>query len=58
MEEKRLREAGEKALNDEQAVIWAKDKENYELEEGRLQSKIKQINKDNQTFLQGQMGAK
>ena len=42
-----MREAGEKALNDEQAVIWAKDKENYELEEGRLQSKIKQINKDN-----------
>ena len=47
MEEKRAREAAEKALNDEQAVIWAKDKENYELEESRLQSKIKQINKDN-----------
>ena len=36
MDEKRAREAAEKALNDEQAVIWAKDKENYELEEGRL----------------------
>ena len=58
MEEKRLREAAEKALNDEQAVIWAKDKENYELEESRLQHKIKQINKDNQSFLQNQMGAK
>ena len=53
-----MREAAEKALNDEQAVIWKKDKENYELEEGRLQSKIKAINKDNQSFLQGQMGAK
>ena len=48
MDEKRAREAAEKALNDEQAVIWAKDKENYELEEGRLQNKIKAINKDNQ----------
>ena len=55
MDEKRQREAAEKALNDEQAVIWAKDKENYELEEGRLQSKIKAINKDNQNFLQNQM---
>ena len=53
-----MREATEKALNDEQAVIWRKDKENYELEEGRLQNKIKEINKDNQSFLQGQMGAK
>ena len=50
-----MREAAEKALNDEQAVIWKKDKENYELEEGRLQSKIKAINKDNQSFLQGQI---
>lgn len=50
-----MREAAEKALNDEQAVIWRKDKENYELEEGRLQSKIKAINKDNQSFLQGQI---
>ena len=33
MDEKRQREAAEKALNDEQAVIWKKDKENYELEE-------------------------
>ena len=53
-----MREAAEKALNDEQAVIWRKDKENYELEEGRLQSKIKAINKDNQSFLQGQMVTK
>ena len=53
-----MREAQEKALNDEQAVIWRKDKENYELEEGRLQNKIKAINKDNQSFLQGQMVTK
>lgn len=33
MDEKRMREAAERALNDEQAVIWKKDKENYELEE-------------------------
>ena len=33
MEEKRAREAAEKALNDEQAEIWKKDKDNYELEE-------------------------
>ena len=47
MDEKRAREAAEKALNDEQADIWKKDKENYELEEKRLQGKIKQINRDN-----------
>ena len=51
MNEKRMREAAEKALNDEQAVIWKKDKENYELEERRLQDKINAINKDNQSFL-------
>ena len=33
MTEKQRREAAEKALNDEQAVIWRTDKENYELEE-------------------------
>lgn len=48
----------EKALNDEQAVIWKTDKENYELEEQRLQKKIAGINKQNQTFLQQQMDAK
>ena len=58
MDEKRQREAAEKALNDEQAVIWKKDKENYELEEKRLQDKINAINKDNQSFLQNQMNTK
>jgi len=57
-EEKRYREAGDKADNDQQAEIWRKDKENYELEEQRLQKKIKSINLDNQDFLQNQMGAK
>jgi len=47
MTEKQRREAAEKALNDEQAVIWRTDKENYELEEERLNRKIAGINKDN-----------
>ena len=47
MTEKQRREAAEKALNDEQAVIWKTDKENYELEEERLNRKIAGINKDN-----------
>ena len=52
MSEKRQREAAEKALNDEQAVIWRKDKENYEEEERRLSKKIKEINGENAEFLQ------
>lgn len=47
MAEKRTREAHEKALNDEQATIWAQDKQNYELEEKRLTDKIKDINRTN-----------
>lgn len=58
MSEKQQREQLEKALNDEQAVIWKTDKENYELEEQRLQMKIAGINKQNQNFLQNQMEAK
>ena len=57
MDEKRRREAAEKALNDEQAVIWKTDKENYELEEQRLASKIANINRENQSFLRKQMVA-
>jgi len=52
MAEKNQREAQEKALNDEQAVIWKTDKQNYELEEERLAKKISEINRQNQTFLQ------
>jgi len=33
MQEKQRREHFEKSLNDEQAVIWKTDKDNYELEE-------------------------
>lgn len=40
MTEKQMREQAEKALNDEQAVIWKTDKQNYELEEQRLAKKI------------------
>jgi len=47
MSEKQRREALEKALNDEQAVIWKTDKDNYELEEQRLASKIANINREN-----------
>ena len=58
MQEKQFRERQEKALNDEQAVIWATDKQNYELEEQRLSRKINDINRENQTFLQRQMADK
>ena len=47
MAEKQQRERCEKALNDEQAVIWRTDKQNYELEEQRLSRKIQDINKEN-----------
>ncbi len=47
MAEKNMREHAEKALNDEQAVIWRTDKSNYELEEQRLSRKIQDINKEN-----------
>lgn len=58
MQEKRQREAAEKALNDQQAVIWKTDKDNYELEEQRLTSKISGINRENQDFLRLQMEEK
>jgi hypothetical protein len=52
--EKKMREQAEKALNDEQAVMWKEDKKNYEVEERRLQDKIKVINMENADFLKGQ----
>ena len=55
MEEKRLRELQEKALNDEQANMWNKDFKNYSEEERRLHEKINKINRDNQEFLKKQM---
>ncbi len=45
-------------LNDEQAEMWRKDKNNYEEEERRLNDKIKRINRDNQDFLRQQMDSK
>ena len=51
MDEKKNREKLEKALNDEQAFMWAQDKKNYEEEERRLNQKIHQINRDNVGFL-------
>mmetsp|Transcript_25041 Transcript_25041/g.31339 ORF Transcript_25041/g.31339 Transcript_25041/m.31339 type:complete len:80 (+) Transcript_25041:1254-1493(+) len=47
MNEKQAREQMEKAENDEKAVIWRTDKDNYELEEKRLAGKIANINKEN-----------
>lgn len=58
MQEKKEREAQEKAHNDEQAVIWKRDKENYEEEERRLKRKIDHINADNCDFLRTQMAEK
>jgi len=58
MHEKQLREQAAKAHNDEQAVLWAKDKQNYENEENRLQQKIKQINVENASFLKQQVHEK
>lgn len=58
MNEKKQREQAEKAHNDEQAMIWARDKENYEEEEARLNRKIKAINNQNSDFLKGQMAEK
>lgn len=51
MAEKRSRENAMKANNDEQAVLWARDKQNYENEEQRLAAKIKTINEENAQFL-------
>lgn len=55
MEEKKSRENQEKALNDEQAVMWKRDYQNYSEEERRLQEKINKINKDNADFLKKQV---
>jgi hypothetical protein len=58
MEEKRRRELSEKALNDEQAVMWQHDFKNYSEEERRLHDKVSKINRDNQEFLRRQMDEK
>ena len=55
MEEKKHRERLEKALNDEQAVMWGQDLRNYTEEERRLHDKINKINKENADFLNKQM---
>lgn len=58
VEEKKHRERMERALNDEQAVMWKQDLDNYEAEEHRLNDKIKRINKENADFLVGQADRK
>jgi len=58
MAEKKDRENQERALNDQQAVMWKKDKELFETEEQRLQRKIKDINSQNANFLNRQVADK
>ena len=58
MEEKKHRENMEKALNDEQAVMWKQDHSNYTEEERRLHDKINKINKENADFLKRQIDDK
>ncbi len=58
VEDKHMREQRLKGHFDEQAVIWARDKENHENEEKRLAEKIKKINEDNAAFLHQQMQEK
>ena len=58
MQEKKSREQQAKAHNNEQAVLWNRDKNNYEQEENRLQQKIKQINVENANFLKQQVHEK
>ena len=58
VEEKKKKENIEKELNDEQAQMWRRDRENYEKEEARINNKIKSINQQNADFLQKQMDEK
>ena len=58
MMEKKQRENALKANNDEQAVLWARDKQNYETEEQRIANKIKAINTENASFLKQQVHEK
>lgn len=58
MMEKKARENAAKANNDEQAKLWARDKQNYETEEQRLANKIKSINTENANFLKQQVHEK
>ncbi len=58
MEEKKRREGEEKSLNDEQAVMWHKDLQNYEEEERRMADKIKRINLETADFLHNQIAEK
>jgi hypothetical protein len=51
MQDKKTREQQERELNDQQAIMWKKDKELFETEEQRLASKIKDINAQNADFL-------
>ena len=51
MAEKKAREDEDKANIDQQAMMWAQDKRNYDEEENRLKDRINRINKDNAGYL-------
>lgn len=58
VEDKKRRERIEKELNDQQANMWQRDRENYEEEQRRIDNKIKRINQENADFLKKQMEEK
>mmetsp|Transcript_28228 Transcript_28228/g.28024 ORF Transcript_28228/g.28024 Transcript_28228/m.28024 type:complete len:148 (+) Transcript_28228:1224-1667(+) len=58
VEDKKRRERIEKELNDQQANMWQRDRENYEEEQRRIDNKIKRINQENADFLKRQMEEK
>ena len=58
VDEKKRRERMEKEFNDEQAKMWALDRENYENQEKQLNGKILEKNKENRQFLESQMQEK
>lgn len=57
-EEKRRRQADDKTHFNEQAVMWKKERDLWEEEDQRIQQKIKDINRQTQTFLRQQVAEK
>ena len=58
VQEKQEREKNDKENINQQAQMWAIDKQNYQLEEQRLKEKIDKIKMDNQAYLLKQMELK
>ncbi len=55
MNDKKHRERMDKEFNDEQAKMWALDRQNYQQQEDTLNCKIKNRNNENRHFLESQM---